>query len=73
MGPVTVQLWRSQSGADTGPVLMLPEAGRDDLAVGGNRAFVVNGAPLHALPVFWPRPRNDTGPPRRSGSGPAAG
>lgn len=30
----------------------LPEAERVALAVGGNRAFVVHGASLHALPVF---------------------
>ncbi|CAM5452989.1 hypothetical protein SGLAM104S_10626 [Streptomyces glaucescens] len=30
----------------------LADADRNALAVGGNRAFVVNGAALHALPVF---------------------
>ncbi|MEV5340589.1 hypothetical protein AB0K93_19265 [Streptomyces sp. NPDC052676] len=30
----------------------LPEDGRVALAVRGNRAFVVHGASLHALPVF---------------------
>lgn len=30
----------------------LADADRNALAVGGNRASVVNGAALHALPVF---------------------